>query len=55
MGLEACQKNKTKTFIESWAVKQSSLYPGSRSVNGVLTRLIAAVKHEVNQGAITKD
>lgn len=53
MDLKTCQKKKN-TFLESWAVKQSSLYPGSCSVNDVLTRLMAAVKHEVNQGAITK-
>lgn len=31
-------------------MKPSSLYPGSQAVNGLLKRLMAAVKQGVNQG-----
>lgn len=35
-------------------MKPSSLYPGSQSVNGLMNRLMAAVKQDVNQGDITE-
>lgn len=35
-------------------MKPSSLCPGSQSVNGLVNRLMAAAKQEINQGDITE-
>lgn len=52
------KKKNNKDFKISWvsgsAVKPSSLCPGSQSVNGLVNRLMATVKQEINQGDVTE-